>query len=54
LDLGEAIVYSLAQSMKKLAETIHDCKIRPVARSSLALDENKVVKNFNVHQFLGQ
>jgi hypothetical protein len=40
--LGDAIVASLAQSMKKLAEAIHNCKSRPIIKVNVMLSDDKV------------
>ena len=45
--LGDAIVTSLAQSMKKLAEAIHNCKSRPIIKVNVMLSDDKVNKEWD-------
>ena len=42
--LGDAIVTSLAQSMKKLADAIHNFKTRPIIKVNVMLNSDKVWK----------
>ena len=39
---GNAVVNSLAQSMKKLADAIHNCRIRPIIKADVMLNDEKV------------
>ena len=50
-DLGNAVVSSLAQSMKKLADAIHNCRSRPIIKASVMLNDDKVRRDKKLNLF---